>query len=162
MRFRQPFEWGSLAISVVRLVLIGWGVCCFSITHADSAKDEEYQRQIVGIWRDHYQGDRTLTLRADGTATMVVVLHGWKAALYTSRLTFEMVWSVEGGRLKKQTTGGDPPGKVKTILKMMGDRVDEPILELTETRLLLRDQDGKRQYDWQRVKADASTPLRSD
>jgi hypothetical protein len=38
------------------------------------------------------------------------------------------------------------------ILKTMGDRVDEPILELTEERLLLLDSDGKKMYDWQRVK----------
>jgi hypothetical protein len=38
------------------------------------------------------------------------------------------------------------------ILKTMGDRVDEPILELSEDRLLLVDQDGKTRYDWRRVK----------
>ena len=68
------------------------------------------------------------------------------------RLQFDMVWSVEGGRLKKQTVGGVPAAQVQMILKTMGNRVDEPILELTEERLLLLDQDGKTQYDWQRVK----------
>ena len=37
------------------------------------------------------------------------------------------------------------------ILKTMGDRVDEPILELTEKRLLLLDVDGRTRYDWRRV-----------
>jgi hypothetical protein len=37
------------------------------------------------------------------------------------------------------------------ILKTMGDTVDEEILELTEDRLLLLDQDGKTKYDWRRV-----------
>jgi hypothetical protein len=95
-----------------------------------------------------------MTVRPDGTATMIVQLRGWKAALYATRLRFEMTWSIEQGRLKKHTTGGEPPGKVKTILRMMGDRVDERILELTADRLLLLDQDGKRQYDWRRVKTD--------
>jgi hypothetical protein len=34
---------------------------------------------------------------------------------------------------------------------MMGDRVDEPILELSGQRLLLLDADGKTRYDWRRV-----------
>lgn len=113
--------------------------------------DAEYRRRIVGTWEDDYQGRRTMTVRADGSATMVVRLQGWKAALYASQLRFEMTWSIENGRLKKRTIGGQPAGKVKAILKMMGDRVDEPILELTSERLLLLDQNGKRQYDWRRV-----------
>lgn len=93
-----------------------------------------------------------MTLKDDGTGTMVVELSGWRAALSASQLTFNMKWSVEGGHLKKQTVGGEPETQVKMILKTMGDRVDEPILELTDDRLLLLDQDGKTKYDWRRVK----------
>ncbi len=113
--------------------------------------DAELRRRAVGVWEDDYQSHRTMTLRPDGTGTMVVKLSGWKAVLYASRLEFYMVWSIEKGRMKKQTTGGEPSGKVKTILKMMGDRVDEPILELTDSRLVLLDKDGKRRYEWRRV-----------
>jgi hypothetical protein len=93
-----------------------------------------------------------MTLKEDGTGTMIVELSGWRAALSASRLKFNMVWSVEGGHLKKQTISGEPEFQVKMILKTMGDHVDEPILELTEHRLFLLDQDGKTKYDWRRVK----------
>lgn len=93
-----------------------------------------------------------MTLKEDGTGTMVVELSGWRAALSAPRLQFGMVWSIENGHLKKRTVGGEPATQVQMILKTMGDRVDEPILELTEDRLLLLDQDGKTKYDWQRVK----------
>lgn len=63
-----------------------------------------------------------------------------------------MKWSLEGGRLKKQTVSGEPEIQVKMILKTMGDRVDEPILELTEHHLVLLDQDGKTRYAWKRVR----------
>ncbi len=106
---------------------------------------------VLGTWQDEYKGKRTMTIREDGTATMVVELEGITAALYASRLRFEMVWSIEAGRLKKRTVGGEPAGKVRLILKTMGDRVDEPILELTDQRLLLLDADGETQYDWRRV-----------
>ena len=83
---------------------------------------------------------------------MIVELSGMKATLFAARLEFDMVWSIENGRLKKRTIGGKPQRRVNMILKMMGDRVDEPILELTQQRLLLLDKDGKTRYDWRRKK----------
>jgi len=117
-----------------------------------SNRDDQLRELVVGTWEDDYQGKRTMTLAQDGTGTMVVELGGLKASLFASRLRFDMVWSIEGGRLKKRTTGGEPAAQVQLILKTMGDRVDEPILELTRRRLLLLDGDGKTKYDWRRVR----------
>ena len=112
--------------------------------------DERFRRLVVGTWQDEYQGKRTRTLREDGTGTMVVELEGVKAVLFAPRLQFEMEWSITDGRLKKRTVGGEPAAQVQLILKTMGDRVDEPIVELTEDRLLLLDKDGQTKYDWRR------------
>ena len=112
-----------------------------------------YRRLVLGTWHDEYQGKRTMTLNEDGTGTMIVELSGWRAALSAPRLKFNMKWSVKDGHLKKQTISGEPETQVKMILSTMGDHVDEPILELTEDRLLLLDKDGKTKYDWKRVKA---------
>ena len=114
-------------------------------------EDAEYRALAVGTWQDEYKGKRTMHLLADGTGTMVVELSGLTAKFFASRLEFDMVWSVENGRMQKRTLGGRPEGKVKAILAMMGDRVDEPILELSEDRLLLLDADGKTEYDWRRA-----------
>jgi hypothetical protein len=119
---------------------------------ATDVQDEQLRRLVVGTWQDDYQGKRTKTLDEDGTGKMIVELEGLKARLFAQRLTFEMVWSVENGRLKKQTIKGEPAVKVQMILKTMGDRVDERILELDNDRLLLLDKDGKTKYDWRRVK----------
>ena len=115
-------------------------------------QDQQSRRLIVGTWQDEYQGKRTMTLKEDGTGKMVVELDGMKAKLFAQRLEFDMVWSVEKGRLKKRTLQGEPAVTVQLILKTMGDRVDEPILELTQERLLLLDKDGKTKYDWRRVR----------
>jgi hypothetical protein len=120
--------------------------------------DERLSRQLVGTWEDDYQGKRTMTLRADGKGTMLVELSGMRARLFAARLTFEMEWSVEQGRLKKRTTGGQPAVAVQLILKAMGDRVAEPILELSDERLLLQDQDGKTKYDWRRPRRALPSP----
>jgi hypothetical protein len=127
------------------------GARIFGAEQAPADSDATYRQKVIGVWEDHYQGHRTMTVRADGTATMVVELKGWKARLYASELRFEMTWSIANGRMTKQTTGGEPAGKVKMILKLMGDRVRERIMELTAERLVLLDKDGKRQYDWRRV-----------
>ncbi|MGA2616422.1 MAG: hypothetical protein ABSF26_02355 [Thermoguttaceae bacterium] len=116
-----------------------------------AAPDDRLRHMLLGTWADDYQGHRTMTLKEDGTGTMLVELSGWRAALSASRLRFDMAWSVAGGHLKKQTLGGEPNAQVQMILKTMGDRVDEPILELTEDRLRLLDQDGRTKYEWRRV-----------
>ncbi|MDP6046064.1 MAG: hypothetical protein QGG25_10680 [Phycisphaerae bacterium] len=113
-------------------------------------EDARQRKLVVGTWGDEYKGKRTMTLLADGTGTMHVELSGFNAIL-GSKMRFDMVWSLEGGRLKKKTIGGEPSGRVNMILKMMGDSVDEPILELTEDRMLLLDADGETKYDWRRA-----------
>lgn len=114
--------------------------------------DEDLRAKVVGTWQDEYEGKRTMTLRDDGTGTMVVELSGLKAAIVAPRLTFQMEWSVAQGRLKKRSLGGEPAVQVNMILKTLGDTVEEKILEVTEDRLLLLDPDGKTQYDWKRTR----------
>lgn len=120
--------------------------------------DDQSRRLVVGTWQDEYQGKRTMTLEEDGTGKMVVELDGLKARLFAPRLEFDMVWSVDKGRLKKRTIKGEPAVAVQLILKTLGDRVDERIVELTQDRLLLLDKDGKTKYDWRRVPEPKSGP----
>ena len=114
-------------------------------------QDARYHQGMVGVWEDDYEGHRVMTLNEDGTGSMIVELSGWKAALFASRLEFNMRWSVDEGRLKKQTIDGKPERAVNAILKMMGDSVDEQILELTGERLVLLDGDGVTKYTWRRA-----------
>ena len=127
---------------------------------AQTERDARFRRAVVGTWEDEYKGHRTMTLKADGTGTMVVKLSGLQAWLAAPVLRFDVQWSIANGRLKKRCTGGEPAGKVNTILRLMGDTVDEPILELTEDRLLLLDGNGKTRYDWRRVKPQSDEPGR--
>jgi hypothetical protein len=114
------------------------------------SRDDRLAEMVLGVWTDNYKGKRTMRLLVNGTGTMHVELSGLNAVL-GSKMRFDMLWSVKDGRLKKQTIGGEPSGRVKMILRMMGDRVDEPILKLTEQRMILLDKDEKTQYDWRRV-----------
>lgn len=116
---------------------------------------ETLRRQLTGTWQDEYQGKRTMTLRPDGTGTMLVELSGLQAALFARELRFDMVWELEGRQLKKRTVGGEPAGKVSLVLKMKGNTATDTILESSATRLLLLDENGETEYDWERVPEDA-------
>lgn len=117
-----------------------------------SDRDASLSRLAVGVWRDNYQGKRTLTLRSDGTATMVVELSGIKARLFTPRLELDIVWSIRDGKMHRRTVGGRPADKVEFVNRRAGVAVAEPIVELTENRMVLLDQSGARRYHWRRAR----------
>src|SRR6185437_16340843 len=75
---------------------------------------------LVGSWKGFYKGERTLDVRADGTATMVSKPEGLAATAFAARLQFEIEWTLQGDELIFKTTGGEPEGKVQFILKLYG------------------------------------------
>jgi hypothetical protein len=113
--------------------------------------DEDARQLVVGVWQDDYQGQRTLTVRPDGTATMVVQFEGWKARLFTPRLQIETTWAIEAGRFNRRTVGGEPADKVEFVKNRVGDTASDKIVKITAARMLLIDQDGQTQYDWRRL-----------
>ena len=115
-------------------------------------RDRQSRRMVLGTWEDDYQGKRTMTLREDGAGTMIVELSGVKATLFAARLQFDLTWSLEGGRLRVRTTGGEPADKAALILQVMGDSVNHAIVELDDDRLVLRDDADKTTYHWRRVR----------
>ncbi|MEI8376081.1 MAG: hypothetical protein WCJ35_24950 [Planctomycetota bacterium] len=160
-------HWRFWTVAVVILIGCVVGLALWNKSASDKFAQQMAQSQpadpdarqrslVLGTWADEYQGKRTMVLNEDGTGTMIVELTGWRAALSAPRLKFNMKWSLKDGCLKKQTISGEPETQVKMILSTMGDHVDEPILELTEDRLLLLDKDGKTRYDWKRVKENRS------
>jgi hypothetical protein len=118
---------------------------------ADSALESlSPEQKVLGVWRDFYRGERTLTLHADGTGTMVVKLAGMAKKLFAETLQFDLTWEFEEGRLVMSTVDGRPASKFELIRKLYGDRADYEVLELTADQMRLRDAGGKTQYDWRR------------
>jgi len=114
-------------------------------------RDRQLGQMAVGTWRDFYQGKRTMTLRPDGTCTMVIELTGWRALSFTSRLELDIAWSIDDGKMHRRTLGGRPPDKVEFVNKLAGVEIADTILDLTADRMILLDQNGYREYSWQRV-----------
>ena len=116
------------------------------------SSDAQTSMLILGTWQDDYQGRRTLTVRPDGTATMLVEFDGWKARMFTPRLRIETTWMIEEGRFNRQTVGGEPADKVEFVKKRVGDRASDKIVKVTADRMVLIDQDGETRYNWRRVR----------
>jgi hypothetical protein len=119
---------------------------------ARSSSGERHSEMILGTWEDDYQGRRILTVRPDGTATMVVEFDGWKARMFTPRLRIETTWSIADGRFNRQTVGGEPADKVEFVINRVGDRASDKIVKVTAERMVLIDQDGETRYNWRRVR----------
>ena len=121
---------------------------------ARSDLDQQYRALIVGVWEDNYKGHRRLTVRKDGTATMVVKPESFAAMLYAKRMTFDEKWEIKDGYLQMEAVGGEPKSRVKLILDTMGTVSTQEILELSQNQMLLLDADGVTKFDWRRPQAD--------
>jgi hypothetical protein len=107
---------------------------------------------LVGKWTQQRTGTRNLTIRDDGTATMIVILDSPYNYVFGDKITLNIDWTLKDGRLIFKTNGGKPATQIKVLTKMFGSERDQPILELTSKRLLLKDGDeGEPNHDWTRV-----------
>jgi len=117
-----------------------------------TADREDRQRQlVVGRWQDDYRGKRYLTIRNDGTATMVVEPDGIGKKLFAERLSFEIEWTFSDGRIVMTMTSGEPKSKTSLVMKLYGSRAEYSLLNLDDQQLLLLDGDGATRYDWRRI-----------
>lgn len=120
----------------------------------EESEDERMARLIVGRWETQREsGHRDMVVKEDGTATIHVTIESLlgRALFGTSELDLEIEWRVENGLLHFTTTGGKPKPAIEFLKKSYGESVQYPIIECTETRLLVREGDGEPDHDWARV-----------
>lgn len=113
-------------------------------------KPTDVSSLVVGTWEDDYQGGRRLTRNADGSDVMVVHLEGFAKRLYAEKLTFHGRWRIEGDQLHVESLGGEPARHVQLVLKMMGSSKTQTIVKVTQSEMVLEDQDGT-VFRWRRV-----------
>jgi len=115
-----------------------------------AARDAELRGFVVGRWKGYFQGERTLEVRGDGTATMVSHPEGMAAMLLARKLEFDITWTIEKGVFHFETTGGRPADKTALVANMYGKKRYHPVLQAEGNRLVLQDEDGKTEYVWTR------------
>ncbi|MGZ0168494.1 MAG: hypothetical protein ACKVHE_02960 [Planctomycetales bacterium] len=112
---------------------------------------------IVGSWKQDFYGERTLTVKADGKATMTILPSGVFALGFGAKIDLTMFWSVKDGHLDYGVNGGTPADKVKLAASTWGDHWVEKIIELTETKLDLLSVDGSSHSIWERVPSEVAS-----
>lgn len=122
--------------------------------HAAEQPDPETARRnrlIVGNWQQDYFGKRTLSVKADGTATMTILPSSLWQVAFGPKIDLTMFWSVKDGHLDYGINGGAPADKVKMAAKTWGDHWVEKIIELDEQKLDLLSVDGSTHSIWERA-----------
>jgi len=122
----------------------------------DEFCDEHHDRlalrtQLVGAWEDDHMGRRVMTLRPDGTGTMLVELKGPAKLLVGPRLLFTLTWSVEERTLSLKMTGGEPAKKVAMITRRYGDKAEQHIEEIDGQWLYVHDLDDGDEFAFRRL-----------
>ncbi len=107
--------------------------------------------QLVGAWEDDHMGRRVMTLRPDGTGTMLVELKGPAKLLIGSRLLFTLTWSVDERILSLKMTGGEPAKKVAMITRRYGDKAEQHIDEIDGQWLYVQDLDDGDEFAFRRL-----------
>jgi len=106
---------------------------------------------LTGNWEQQNHGRRTLTVRDDGTATMVVYPEVVGKFLVGDRLEVDIQWELKDKILTFEMTGGKPAGKIEFVKTMWGSKRDHRIEKLTTSELLLLDEDLDPDVVWNRV-----------
>ena len=78
-------------------------------------------KQLAGCWKDSFCGQRTLTLKSDGSATMLLELDFAGRLLYGKTLEFDMRWSLEGSILSFEILTGRPVDAARSAIKLWGE-----------------------------------------
>lgn len=168
---KRRLRWAKTGAIVLASLIGIWSWVLFirpgQVSRADSDGDgssvapvfvepsvEEKQRKMVrGSWEDHYQDThRILTIREDGTATMVVEMDGIAAFLVAPRLEFDIDWTIAAGRVSLKTHRGRPESKAGAILKIHGDHAEYHLDSLDQEKLVLRDVNKNHKiFEWRRL-----------
>lgn len=110
--------------------------------------------QLVGRWRDSFFGTRTLTLNADGTATMILDLDFAGRLLYGKRLEFDMKWSLENGVVSIDVLEGRPAAASKSATSTWGSRYEYLLDRIDGDAVEMRSSDGTMNHTLKRITDD--------
>jgi len=123
-----------------------------------SPEDAQRSRLVVGVWEQERFGKRQMTIKSDGTATMIMRPSGVWATMFGERIDLEMYWSIRDGHIDYGVSGGTPAQQTETARKMWGDHWVEKIEKLSADEMVLLDQSTSAPSGWKRVVEKVTPP----
>jgi len=117
-----------------------------------TSESDSHRKRIIGTWLQHNDEERTITVREDGTASIIAELSDYRQYIVGKKLEFDVEWTLEDGTLTFITTGGRPEESIKYITAIYGKSKQYVILEFGEDKLLLKKADAdENEPDWTRI-----------
>ena len=115
------------------------------------SEDDRMSQTILGDWvTDRSSGHRELTVKDDGTAKMNVTVTNWMRFAFGPKIEVDIEWEIKDGVLHFDMVGGKPERSIQALKSGYGESLAYPILEVTETRLLVKDGGEDPDHDWAR------------
>jgi hypothetical protein len=128
------------------------------VTETPEEREARWRRDVVGRWHIYFKGDRYMTVRDDGTASIEANLvdYNWfdKQVVGADKVTFEIVWTIEQGNLTFDTVGGEPAYSVNVITTMHGSKKSYPIVHVTDEEFRYQSDGDDPDYVWTRIAAE--------
>ncbi len=122
--------------------------------HTPEAAEPSYERLIIGKWETDRDGKRILTVSDDGTAVIDAEIQGFfKQKLFGKRMRIDLRWEIRDDQCYMRCTGGDPGWAINAFTKLYGTERLQPILNLNEKQLLLKDDADDPDHDYKRISA---------
>lgn len=113
---------------------------------------EEILTRLVGRWEQTKSTSRQiLTIEENGKATMIVEPQGLWTAVLGDRVTINIEWSLNQGKLTLRTVGGSPESKVDYINQLWGEEFVREIHSIENKMFTLRDDSGEVNQKWIRT-----------
>lgn len=119
----------------------------------DQLSPEQIEKIVVGAWKSEYYGDRYLTVRDDGTATIYFHANAFASMFVGSKLKIEYDWSYEPAKnhVVFRITGGGPEKSLAYVKKMWGSEQRQIVSKLSKSELHLVDLDGETKHLWKHL-----------
>ena len=113
---------------------------------------KEILSRLIGQWEQTKSTSKQiLTIEENGKATMVVEPQGLWTAVLGERVTIDIEWSLNQGKLTLRTVGGSPENKVDYIKQLWGSEFVREIHTIEEKMFTLRDDSGEVNQKWIRT-----------
>lgn len=119
-------------------------------TDEDAREIARITKLLAGTWTRESYGNRRLTIREDGTASMVIKPSTVYALVFGDRIDIEVKWELQDGYVDYKVTSATPAEKFEMAKKAWGDHWHEKINKLDENTLILLGEEGD-EYEWTRV-----------
>ncbi|VAX40274.1 hypothetical protein MNBD_PLANCTO02-1921 [hydrothermal vent metagenome] len=113
--------------------------------------DLECRKKSVGTWEKEESGKRTLTIKENGTATLIYLPSGVNRFLLGEKVIVKIKWIIQKGKVKFRSHSGLPEKSFNIITATHGREKIRKILEISDKHFMLYDEKEKEKSKWTRV-----------